>query len=248
MAWMKRSVLAIVAVGCVGVGCADSDLTSQSDKVSYSLGYQTGKAFTEHQIDVDVAKFTQGMKDAMSGGKAKMSEDDMQKTLSAFQKDEIKKMQDQQTAQADKNQQASDAFLAANAKKDGVKSTDSGLQYKILTPGTGASPKASDTVTVDYEGKLIDGTVFDSSYKRGKPVSFPLSGVIPGWTEGVQLMKEGATWEFYIPADLAYGKAGAPGAIGPNQALIFKIHLISIDKATDNDKTDSSSADSASDK
>lgn len=121
------------------------------------------------------------------------------------------------------------AFLQENAKKDGVKTTPSGLQYKVLTEGTGKSPKATDTVTVNYRGSLLDGTEFDSSYKRGEPISFPLNRVIPGWTEGVQLMKEGAKYQFYIPANLAYGKQGTPGGpIGPDETLIFDVELIKV--------------------
>jgi len=122
-----------------------------------------------------------------------------------------------------------EAFLQENAKKDGVKTTPSGLQYKVLTEGKGKSPKATDTVTVNYRGTLLDGTEFDSSYKRGEPISFPLNRVIPGWTEGVQLMKEGAKYQFYIPANLAYGKQGTPGGpIGPDETLIFDVELIKV--------------------
>lgn len=130
-----------------------------------------------------------------------------------------------------KNQTASDAFLAANKKKPGVVTLSDGLQYKIITPGKGERPTGSDTVTVHYEGKLIDGTEFDSSYKRGEPTSFPVNGVIPGWVEALKLMKPGATWELYIPASLAYGEQGAPPAIGPNQALIFKVNLLGVNKS-----------------
>ena len=129
---------------------------------------------------------------------------------------------------AEKNKQAGETFLAENAKKEGVITLSNGMQYKVLTAGTGAKPLLSDTVTVNYEGKLINGQVFDSSYQRGQSISFPLSGVIEGWQQGLQLMKTGATWELYIPSDLAYGSRGAPGAIGPNETLIFKVNLIAI--------------------
>jgi len=129
---------------------------------------------------------------------------------------------------AEQNEQAGDTFLATNKKAEGVIALPNGMQYKILTPGTGAKPVLTDTVTVNYEGKLINGHVFDSSYQRGQAISFPLNGVIEGWQQGLQLMKTGATWELYIPANLAYGERGAPGAIGPNETLIFKVNLISI--------------------
>lgn len=128
----------------------------------------------------------------------------------------------------EKNRAESEAFLQANKNKPGVKTTDSGLQYKVITEGTGPLPTAEDIVTVHYSGKLIDGTEFDSSYKRGEPINFPLNGVIPGWTEALQQMKVGSTWELYIPSKLAYGEHGAPPVIGPNQALIFKVNLIGI--------------------
>lgn len=135
-----------------------------------------------------------------------------------------------QSSEATKNAMASEDFLAANKKKPGVISTSSGLQYKVITQGTGAKPMATDVVTVDYVGKLINGAEFDSSYKRGQPATFELGGVIPGWVEGLQLMRKGATYEFYIPAKLAYGERGAPPVIGPNQALIFQVKLIDFKK------------------
>lgn len=128
------------------------------------------------------------------------------------------------------NQSKSDAFLAENKKKPGVKTLADGLQYKVIKEGHGAQPTDSDTVVVDYAGTLIDGTEFDSSYKRGQPATFPVGGVIPGWTEALKLMKAGSTWELYIPASLAYGDQGVPPVIGPNQALIFKVHLIDVKK------------------
>ena len=145
----------------------------------------------------------------------------------AYQKEQQEKMIKDMKAQGDANSTAGAKFLAENAKKEGVVTTASGLQYKVVTAGTGKTPKATDTVEVDYEGKLIDGTVFDSSYERGEPVEFPLNQVIAGWTEGVQLMKEGGKYEFYIPSDLAYGEAGNAG-IAPNSMLIFTVELLSV--------------------
>lgn len=134
-------------------------------------------------------------------------------------------------AAADSNKNQGEAFLAANKNRPGVVTLPDGLQYKVITPGSGAKPTAKDTVSVHYAGKLINGTEFDSSYKRGEPTTFPVSGVIPGWVEALQLMNEGATWEIYVPAKLAYGEQGVPPAIGPNETLIFKIQLISVKKA-----------------
>jgi FKBP-type peptidyl-prolyl cis-trans isomerase FklB len=144
--------------------------------------------------------------------------------MMAFQKEVMAK----QAEVAKKNKAEGEAFLAENKKKEGVKTTPSGLQYKVIKPGKGKKPKSSDTVTVNYRGTLIDGTEFDSSYKRGQPATFQVSGVIPGWTEALQLMEEGAKWQLFIPSNLAYGERGAGGVIGPNATLIFEVELISI--------------------
>jgi FKBP-type peptidyl-prolyl cis-trans isomerase FklB len=144
--------------------------------------------------------------------------------MMAFQKEVMAK----QAEVAKKNKAEGEAFLAENKKKEGVKTTASGLQYKVIKPGKGKKPKSSDTVTVNYRGTLIDGTEFDSSYKRGQPATFQVSGVIPGWTEGLQLMEEGAKWQLFIPSNLAYGERGAGGVIGPNATLIFEVELLSI--------------------
>jgi FKBP-type peptidyl-prolyl cis-trans isomerase len=154
--------------------------------------------------------------------------EDLQKTLMAKQQEQAAKQQEQAKVVSEKNKKDGEAFLAANKKKDGVVTMPSGLQYKVLVAGKGKSPKATDTVTVNYKGTLIDGTEFDSSYKRGKPASFPLNQVIPGWTEAVQLMKEGAKWELYVPSSLAYGERGAGANIGGNATLIFEVELLSI--------------------
>ncbi|OGT28509.1 MAG: hypothetical protein A2624_00855 [Gammaproteobacteria bacterium RIFCSPHIGHO2_01_FULL_42_8] len=154
----------------------------------------------------------------------------MQTALSNMQQEVTAHMQQKQTELSEKNQQAGQLFLTANAKKPGVITTPSGLEYQILNAGSGVSPTANDTVTVNYEGSLIDGSVFDSSYQRGQPATFKVGDVIPGWQEALQLMKAGDTWMLYIPAKLAYGNTGSPGAIGPNETLVFKVNLISVQK------------------
>jgi FKBP-type peptidyl-prolyl cis-trans isomerase FklB len=179
-------------------------------------------------IDVDLEILVTGIKDALSGAKPLMTEQEMKETITALQKDLQAKQQEQTKALAEKNKKEGEAFLAENKKKQGVITMPSGLQYKILTDGKGKSPKATDTVTVNYKGTLIDGTEFDSSYKRGQPATFAVNGVIPGWTEALQLMKEGSKWQMFIPSNLAYGERGAGGAIGPNAVLIFEVELISI--------------------
>ena len=178
--------------------------------------------------DIDNASLVRGIKDALAGAKPALSMDDAVAALKKLQ-DTVQKEEEAALQQAgEANQKAGDAFLAANKSKDGVVALPSGLQYKILTQGTGAKPAATDTVVCNYRGTLLDGTEFDSSYKRGQPATFPLNQVIKGWTEGVQLMSVGSKYQFYIPAALAYGVRGAGADIGPNSTLIFDVELISI--------------------
>jgi FKBP-type peptidyl-prolyl cis-trans isomerase FklB len=198
-------------------------LKTAKDKVSYSIGLNIGTNFKRQNVDVDTAVFMAGLKDGMSGKTPLLNEEQVRETMIAFQKD----MQQKQHEAAEKNAAESKKFLAENKNKPGVKTTASGLEYKVLKEGTGQKPKATNMVTVNYKGTLIDGTEFDSSYKRGQPASFPLNGVIKGWTEGVQLMKVGAKYEFFIPPNLAYGEAGRPG-IPPNSTLIFEVELLGI--------------------
>ncbi len=204
------------------------ELKSQKDKNSYAIGSDMGNSLKKNEIDADPQVLSQGIKDAMSGGKQLMSEQEVRETLTGLQKDLQAKQQERIKVAAEKNKKEGEAFLAENKKKDGVVTLASGLQYKILKPGTGKSPKATDTVTVNYRGTLLDGTEFDSSYKRGQPATFPVKGVIAGWTEALQLMKEGATWQLFIPSNLAYGERGAGGVIGPNATLIFEVELLSV--------------------
>ena len=177
--------------------------------------------------DLNLDTFEKGFRDGYKGADSALNEEQMQQVLMDYQKEQEDKFLKDMEGQAADNTTKGEAFLAANAKKEGVKVTASGLQYKIVKAGTGKSPKATDFVEVNYEGKLIDGTVFDSSYERGEPIEFPLNQVIAGWTEGVQLMKEGAKYEFYIPSDMAYGEVGTQG-IGPNSTLIFTVELLSV--------------------
>ncbi len=225
---MKRLLTCgVVGVSLLTSAMALAALTTPDQKLGYALGAETGKSFKAHSVTINTQTFAEGMKDAMNNAPLKMTDAQIEAVINDFQKQAMQKMAGQMRATGQENQKKSDQFLALNAKKAGVKTTASGLQYKVLTEGTGPKPTATQTVTVDYEGRLIDGKVFDSSYQRGKPVSFALNAVIPGWTEGLQLMPVGSTYELFIPAKLAYGERGAPGAIGPNEALIFKVHLIS---------------------
>ena len=172
--------------------------------------------------------FVRGMKEAISGTKAVLPDSEMTSAMMAFQQSMMAKQQAATKAIAEQKQKEGEAFLAANAKKDSVKVLPSGLQYKILREGTGTMPTVKDTVTTHYRGRLIDGKVFDESYGRGEPISFPVTGVIKGWTEALQLMKVGAKWELYIPASLAYGERGAGQMIGPNETLVFEIELLGV--------------------
>jgi FKBP-type peptidyl-prolyl cis-trans isomerase len=198
-------------------------LKDLKDKASYALGLNFGFNFKRQNIDLNTDAFAAGFKDAMSGRKPLMSEQEVRETMMAFEKD----MQQKQAETAQKNAAEADKFLAANKSKDGVKTTESGLQYKVLKEGSGAQPKSSDTVTVNYRGTLTDGTEFDSSYKRGQPATFPVGGVIKGWTEALQLMKVGSKFQLFIPANLAYGEQGRPG-IPPNSLLIFEVELMDV--------------------
>jgi FKBP-type peptidyl-prolyl cis-trans isomerase FklB len=198
-------------------------LKDQKDKVSYSIGLNVGFNLSKQKIAVNTDALSAGIKDALAG-KPQMTEAEVKETMSAFEKD----MMEKQKAEGEKNAADGVKFLEDNKKKDGVKSTASGLQYKSLKEGTGVQPKATDTVTVNYRGTLTDGTEFDSSYKRNEPATFPLNGVIKGWTEGLQLMKKGSKYQFFIPAALAYGERSPGAGIPPNSTLIFEVELLEV--------------------
>ncbi|MCG3116499.1 MAG: FKBP-type peptidyl-prolyl cis-trans isomerase [Candidatus Manganitrophus sp. SA1] len=225
--------IAIVGLGLLSVSvyAADkSDLKTQKDKVSYSIGLDIGRNLKDQSIEVDPKLLSQGIQDATSG-KHLLTDEEIQKVMSTFREEMQAKAAAQAKVIGDKNLKEGNAFLAENKKKKGVVTLPSGLQYKIITAGTGKKPKATDTVTTNYKGTLIDGTEFDSSYKRGEPASFPVEGVIPGWTEALQLMPVGSKWQLVVPPSLAYGPRGAGQAIGPNATLIFEVELLAIEEA-----------------
>jgi len=200
-------------------------LKNQKDKISYIIGMDIGTNLKKQSIDIDSNILAKGVKDALAGTKPLLTEQEIQETMMAFQKEMMAK----QAEVAKKNKAEGEVFLTENKKKEGVKTLLSGLQYKVIKAGTGKKPKSTDTVTAHYRGTLINGTEFDSSYKRGQPATFPVSGgMIPGWTEALQLMEEGAKWQLFIPPNLAYGEQGAGRDIGPNATLIFEIELVSI--------------------
>jgi FKBP-type peptidyl-prolyl cis-trans isomerase len=192
-------------------------LKDVKSKVSYGFGLQIGKNFKKTGVELDPELIVKGIKDGFADAKALMTDAEIEQAMLAFRQE-----------MESSRKKVNDDFLATNGKKEGVKTTASGLQYKVITEGAGTSPKATDDVTVHYEGKLVDGTVFDSSYKRNQPASFKLNGVIPGWTEGLQLMKSGGKYEFYIPSKLAYGEQGRPPQIPPDSPLIFTVELLAV--------------------
>jgi FKBP-type peptidyl-prolyl cis-trans isomerase FklB len=207
-------------------------LKTQKEKFSYALGMTNGKRLTEslrkQSVPFDPAILVRGMKDGMAGGKTLLTDQEAQASMDEMRKDLMKKQQAV-------GKKEGDDFLAGNKSKEGVVTLPSGLQYKILTAGTGPKPTASDTVSCNYRGTRIDGTEFDSSYKRGQPSKFPVSGVIKGWTEALQLMPVGSKWQLFIPSNLAYGESGNQG-IPPNSTLIFEVELVSIEAGDKNPK------------
>lgn len=229
MRFLVTMVLSMTLAASTVLAAEAPELKSQKDKVSYAIGMNIASGLKADKIDVDPDILNKAIKDVLTGGKTLLTEQEIGTILTAFQKEMQEKQQEGMKAQGDKNKKDGDAFLAENKKKEGVKTLPSGLQYKVVGEGKGNTPKATDTVTVQYSGTLIDGTEFDSSYKRGQPATFPVNGVIKGWTEALQLMKEGAKWKLFIPSSLAYGEAGTPGGpIGPNATLIFDVELVSI--------------------
>jgi FKBP-type peptidyl-prolyl cis-trans isomerase FklB len=230
---MRKLVHAVVAVSLVAVPALvtaqdATPLKTDREKQSYAIGVEMANNMKRQGVDLDGNLVAQGLRDALAGGKTLLTEAEAKEAVVAFQKEMMAKQQAAQKVAGDKAKSEGEAFLAANAKKEGVITLPSGLQYKVVTAGTGATPKASDTVTVNYRGRLVDGTEFDSSYARNEPATFPVHGVISGWTEALQLMKVGSKWELYIPANLAYGERGAGGRIPANAALIFEVELLGI--------------------
>ncbi len=220
------------------VGCSaeevkvapETKLDTPKSRISYTIGVNIGQDFNTQKMDIDTDVMLMGLKDSLTGKELRLTDEEMGSEIQAFQEKMQAKMVAEMEAAAAKNQADGEAFLAENAKKEGVVVTESGLQYKVLEPGEGDSPAAADVATVHYRGTLIDGAQFDSSYDRGQPATFPVGGVIAGWTEALQMMKPGAKWQLVIPASLAYGERGAGQDIGPNATLIFDVELISVEK------------------
>lgn len=229
---MKKYMVLVAMIAILVVpllaGAQDASLKTHKDKVSYLLGAQIGNDFKTQQMDVDPDIFSRGLKDVLAGKKPPLSEQEIRDTMMAFQKEIQAKVAVQTQKLAEQNKKEGDAFLAENKKKEGVRTTPSGLQYKVMRQGTGKMPKPTSTVVVNYRGTLLDGREFDSSYKRGEPFTTAVNGVVKGWQEALPLMKEGAKYQIFVPSQLAYGDRGAGREIGPNAVLIFEIELLSI--------------------
>jgi len=220
----------LMATPCAALAASSGDLASPEAKTGYVLGVEAANSVARLQASYSREGALQGFKDRLDGKPLLMTEAEMTTVKQQINQTVQKKQQETQMKSAQDNKAAGEAFLAANKGKPGVTTTASGLQYKVIKKGDGPKPKATDTVEVHYRGTLINGQEFDSSYKRGQTISFPLNGVIPGWTEGVQLMPTGSKYEFVIPSALAYGERGAGRDIGPNSTLIFEVELVGIKK------------------
>ncbi|NBX85366.1 MAG: FKBP-type peptidyl-prolyl cis-trans isomerase [Gammaproteobacteria bacterium] len=229
---LKPLVLVLSGLFCATAMAADATtpLATDMDKISYSIGVDLGRNIKKQGLDLSMPALSKGLEDGYKGSSSLMTDAQMKEVLMNFQKDFVAKRNAEIAEKAQKNLKDGQAFLDTNKKQSGVVTLPSGLQYKIKTAGKGEKPGADDTVTVDYEGRLINGKVFDSSDKQGHPISFKVNQVIPGWTEILQLMPVGSTWEVFIPASLAYGAQAVGPMIGPNETLIFNIHLISVQK------------------
>jgi len=227
----------IAAIAAPALAADSAAPTSKKDKISYSIGMDIGSSLKRQGLDLNADELAAGLKDSLSGGKTKLTSDEVKQILTDFQQELQAKAKERAEQLGEKNKKDGEAFLAENKKKAGVKTLPSGLQYKVITEGKGANPKETDTVTTNYKGTLIDGTEFDSSFKRGEPATFPVNGVIKGWTEALQLMKVGSKWQLFIPPDLAYGPRGAGQVIGPNSTLVFEVELLSIGEKKEAPKT-----------
>jgi FKBP-type peptidyl-prolyl cis-trans isomerase FklB len=227
---MKPALILALGVGLLAIQASAQEqatLTTQKDKVSYGIGVQVAASLKGQGIDVDPNLLVKGLRDALSGQKLLMSNEELSATMAAFQQEMTQKQAQARAQAAEENKKTGDAFMASNAKKDGVVTLPSGLQYKILQAGQGKKPTEADTVACNYRGTLIDGTEFDKS-EAGNPASFEVKSVIPGFKEALQLMMVGSKWQFFIPPDLAYGERGAGNAIGPNTTIVFEVELVSI--------------------
>ncbi len=235
----KLAIIGLMASAALVAGCKEeakkpddsTKLQTLEQKASYIIGQNMGKQFKQSDFNLETDSFVLAINDLKAGTAARISEEDAQKVMQELTEGLKKKQEEKAKQLSETNKTAGEKFLAENKVKEGVQTTASGLQYKIITAGNGVKPKATDTVKVHYAGRLLDGTEFDSSIKRGEPVEFPVNGVIPGWIEALQLMPQGSKWEVYIPSDLAYGPAGQGPTIPPASTLIFIVELLEVKAA-----------------
>ncbi|WP_194842447.1 FKBP-type peptidyl-prolyl cis-trans isomerase [Endozoicomonas sp. OPT23] len=225
---MKLKIATAIVMTSISLH-ASAALETESDKLSYSLGALMAEQLKQFGT-INSDALTKGIRDTLEGKETELSKQEMLKVVETARKEDEKKQQEKLAEEARTNLEAGQQFLKENARKPGVITMDNGLQYRIIKEGTGAKPKESSEVTVHYEGKLLDGKIFDSSYERGQPATFRLNQVIRGWNEGLQEMPEGSTWELFVPAELAYGPGGIPGRIAPNSMLTFKVELMKVGK------------------
>ena len=224
--------LMMALLGCGGASQEqEATLESTDARLSYGIGLRMGQRMSADGMQIDVAAYSAGLEDAMTGAEAKLSDEEINTEMSAFQERSQAEAEAERVAQAQSNLEAGRAYMEEMSANDDVQTTESGLQYIVMEPGEGDNPVAADSVEVHYEGRLIDGSVFDSSFERGQTVTFGLTQVIPGWTEGLQLMKPGGKFKFIIPPELGYGEGGAGQMIGPNATLLFDVELIAVVKA-----------------
>jgi len=212
---------------------ASDVLKTDKEKASYAIGLQIGESLKMLKDSVDLPSLIRGLEDKFQDKEPLLDNQQAEKVMQEFSEKVRAEQQAKQQKEGEENLKAGEAFLEENKKKEGVKVTDSGLQYKVIEEGDGPKPTAEDTVKINYRGTFIDGTEFDSSYDKGEPITLPLNRVIPGWTEGLQMMKVGSKWELYIPANLAYGPHGRPPKIAPNATLVFEVELLDIEKPQD---------------
>ncbi len=224
----KVFVLLFLSIFVVSVVYAEDKFNTQQEKIGYAIGMNIATNMMQQKVDVDADQLAAGLKAVLKGEKTIISQEEMGQILTAYQQEMQMKQMAEMAAAAAKNEKLAQEYLEKNGKQEGVVTLASGLQYRIIKAGEGATPKVDSKVQVHYSGTLLDGTEFDSSYKRGEPASFPVNGVIPGWTEALQLMKEGAKWQLVIPSELAYAERGAPPMIPPNATLVFDVELLKI--------------------
>ncbi|NKI34062.1 FKBP-type peptidyl-prolyl cis-trans isomerase [Wenzhouxiangella sp. XN79A] len=228
---MIRKPVALASAALLAFGTVQAqttELETPEDRLSYTIGMDIGQSLAGQNMELDIDLVMEGLRDAYAGGETLLTQEEALAERQKFIEQRQQRLEQERVEEATVNREEGEAFLAQNAQNDGVMVTDSGLQYRVIEEGEGERPSATDRVTVHYKGTLINGVEFDSSYARGEPATFGLNQVIPGWTEGLQLMREGGKYEFFIPSDLAYGEQGRPGPIGPNATLIFEVELIEI--------------------